>query len=511
MPSPLFRRSNKGLPTNNWLPLRVENTYPLGGLKTQQPIICNVDRLHFSFWILFSLITLGGCSVGPDYEAPVSVLPTDWNLEQPSPPAADTLRSYWQRFEDPLLTILVGRALQDNRSLRQTVLRIDEAAALYQIQRGEFFPDIDAQGTLRRSKVSEAVVRLAPEPRNDFLALGATMAWEIDLFGRLRRLRESAEASFEASIADYNAALVSLSAEVALSYIRIRTLQQQVLLTQDNIRAQSESLDLTKSRFAVGIAPELDVKQAESNLGETKAALPALQIRLQQEIHRMAVLLGVFPEEVRGLFQNHLGIPRTPEIKFQNLPMDIIRQRPDIRRVERQLAAQHALIGARQAEFYPIISLPGEFSFEALNDLHNAFDTSSIAYSIGPSIRWNLFDMGRVSGALEVEKIRTEQRQQEYQQQVLTAVREVEDAAIAYSQQQIRVSNLNNSVDASKKARELVKALYVSGLTDFQNVLDSEQRLFAQQISLAQSQGATVEAYVSLFRALGGGWSALSS
>jgi NodT family efflux transporter outer membrane factor (OMF) lipoprotein len=342
-------------------------------------------------------------------------------------------------------------------------------------------------------------------------SIGGVLAWEIDVLGRVRRLTEAARAEIEASVEDYHATRITLIAEVALSYARICTIKSQIASTLENIRSQQDSLTLAQDRFRVGIAPELDVRQAESNLGTTEAALPELRIALNLEKHRLAVLLGGFPEDSSDIIEQLGVLPEISDFEFANLPVNILRQRPDVRRIERSLAAQHARIGARKAELFPIVSLPGTFSFEALNSVHNAFNKNSLAFSIGPSIRWNIFDMGATLNAVDVERLRTEQLRVEYQKTVLQAVQEVEDASISLREQKLRAISLRKSVLASKKAVVLVRSLYLSGLTDFQNVLDSERRLFTQEISEANSRGLVVEAYISLFRALGGGWSLKNS
>ncbi len=458
--------------------------------------------------LLLSSIGLSACSVGPNYTPPETPLPQTWQsaLKQPELPDSRVLAEYWKNLKDPVLDQLIARALGDNLDLKQKLLRIDESFSLYRIERARFLPDFDGVATYERRRRSQGVASAISDQNNDFFSLGGALSWELDVLGRIRRLNESAYAEIEATVEDYHATQVTLIAEVALSYIRIRTIQSQIASTVENIRTQQESLGLARDRFRVGIAPELDVRQAESNLGTTEAALPELRIRLYQEQHRLAVLLGGFPENLEEIVENQNPLPEVAELSAKELPIDIVRQRPDVRRAERSLAAQHARIGAKKAELFPIVSLPGSFSFEALNSVHNAFNKKSLAFSIGPSVRWNIFDFGAVLNAVEVERARSKQLRVEHRKVVLTAVREVEDALVSLREQKVRARSLKKSVQASKKAAALVRSLYVSGLTDFQNVLDSEQRLFTQQISQANSRGLMVEAYISLYRALGGGW-----
>ncbi|MCB0353750.1 MAG: efflux transporter outer membrane subunit [Bdellovibrionales bacterium] len=464
-------------------------------------------RIHTSRAPLFSVflsIVFFGCSVGPDYIPPDPSLPSGY--AQPELGEDLNLARYWELLGDPVLDGLIERGGGSNLSLQEAVFRLKESFSLYGARNSDFFPELGLVSTIQKRRRSEGVASAISSPNNDFVSVGGALSWEIDIFGRLRRLRESAQASAEASLEDFRGTLVSLQAEIALSYIRYRTFQAEIDLTNENIRSQKESFELAKGRFTAGIAPELDLRQAESNLNETQAALPALRRSIAVEKNRLAVLLGLFPQEVEPLLNAVQAIPPFPKVESTTLPLDVLRQRPDIRRAEREFAAQHALIGAVEAEWYPIVSLPGTISFEALNNLENAFRGSSLAYTVGPSVTLNLLDFGRRRHTVEAQEYRTSQFESRYRQTVLEAVQEVENALATFREEKIRTKYLRQSVEASRRSTELVKSLYVSGLTDFQNVLDSERTLFSQQISLAESSGDVFQAFVSLYRALGGGW-----
>ncbi len=450
---------------------------------------------------------ISACSVGPDYHTPEMSLPDGWQqaLHQPVLSSDKQLGAYWQALGDQQLTRFVELALAQNLSLQQAALRVEQARALYRVQRGSFFPDIDLTADLRKRRRSEAVASAITDPNNDLLSLGGVLDWEIDLLGRVRRLTEAADARVESQAEAYYGTRVSILAELVATYVRLRTRESEIDLTLKNISSQAESLKLTSERYQAGVAPELDFRQAESNLAETEAALPALRIARARELHRLAVLLGIFPDQLAADLESAEQLPDLPEFPKDNLPLQILRQRPDLRQAERALAAEHALIGAREAELYPVISMPGVISFEALNNLEHAFERGSLAYSIGPAVRWNFLDMSRTRGNIAAQQLRMQEAESAYREQVLNAVQQVEDAIVALEQQKLRRLSLEKSVTASLRARELVKSGYLAGLTDFQNVLDSERRLFAQELSLAESRGAALEAYVALFRALGGG------
>jgi NodT family efflux transporter outer membrane factor (OMF) lipoprotein len=431
-------------------------------------------------------------------------------LQQPRLKGQRELGEYWTLLKDPVLDELIKRGVDSSPSLREALFRIDESRARYGIARGTYLPDVDLEGEVRKRRRSEAVASAIDDPNDDFLSVGGSLSWELDVLGRVRRLNESAKASFQASIDEYYGVQVSLQAEIAASYIRYRTIESQVVLTKKNIELQRESLSLARERAVAGVAPELDVQQAESNLGQTEAALPLLRIALTRQRNTLGVLTGEHSQGLVSLLESSGQIPRIEEFDRDSLPLDILRQRPDIRQAERELAAQHALIGVAEAELYPIISLPGEFSFEALNMLEDAFDSGSRAYTIGPAIRWNFLDFGRTRNNIRVQDARMKQRLEQYRQRVLLAVKEVEDALVTQREERIRAKHLRRSVKASRRSAALVRELYASGLTDFQNVLDSERRLFEQEIGLSQSEGNSVEAVVALFRALGGGWQNLA-
>ncbi len=457
--------------------------------------------------ILLALICLG-CSIGPEYSKPKIKKPNHWKGQQKAltPKKLAAISTYWTMFNDPVLTELIDRSNTNNLSLQESFLRIQEATASAGVSFSDFFPQIDATTDLATRRRSESVASAISGAENDFLSVGARLNWELDLLGRLRRLQESAQANLEATLEDYFDTQVILYSQVASTYITYCTNSARISLAKENIKNQKESLQLARELFTAGIAPELDVKQAESNLGETEATLPSLRIQLAQAKHQLAVLIGTLPEELDGLLLSNRKIPTIKKFSRKSLPLDILRQRPDIRRAERNLAAQHALIGASQAEHFPIISLPGQISFEALNNLEDAFRTNSMAYTIGPSVSWNIFNAGKISRNVEIQEARTQQLNRRYQQSVLIAVQEIENALVGIKEEKLRQLSLEKSVAASKEAVSLVKALYASGLTDFQNVLDSERRYFIQQLSLADSIGTLAQNNVALYRSLGGGW-----
>ena len=465
--------------------------------------------------ILFIVLCfLSGCMVGPDYSSPTMEMPSRWSgdaksvfLESP-----DTNNpSWWKVFGDSDLDNLIDIAIANNCDVRASAYRVEASRASRDYTSGQYWPDINAKGSRKRSQASkDGVVQMSkePDPMN-INSGGFDFMWEIDLFGRIRRSVESANASYQASIEDYHDVMVTLIAEVCRNYIELRTSQAQIAYAQDNIKIQQDTLELTKSRYEAEIAGELDVRQAELNLANTQAEIPSLRIAEAAAINRLAVLLGKMPETMREQLSQTKTLPYS-KIETENLtsllmPADMLRQRPDIRRAERQLAAQTAQIGVATADLYPSLQLSGTFEIHSrhlsgLGNIHNK------AYSFGPNLQWNLFDANRIKNTIKMEKAGTQELLANWENTVLSAAEDVENAITSYAQQRQRKESLDNSVKASLRSLELVENLYKNDLTDFQNVLITQRALFAQQNKLAVSQGQVLQALVQVYKGFGCGW-----
>jgi NodT family efflux transporter outer membrane factor (OMF) lipoprotein len=419
-----------------------------------------------------------------------------------------SLATWWTSLGDPLLDSLIERAKAGNLDLRESVGRILEARAVRGVAVSERFPEGDATGTTQRSRASEQVVGVIPPPQSrtdTFYQLGADTFWEVDLWGRVTRSIESADASLEASIESYRDVLVSLYAEVATTYAEVRALQARIRYAVGNVETQRGSLQLTVDRRDAGIGSDLDVSQAELNLASTESFVPLLRTRLAAAVHALGVLLGRPPNALRAELSSDAPIPKPPPRIVVGLPAELLRQRPDIRQVERELAAQTARIGVATAELYPSFSLVGTFAFESF-DVGEVLERGSRSYGFGPAFRWNLFDGGRIRQAIQVEDARADQAFARYEQTVLRALEDVEDAMVAFVQEKERRDALERSATAAEKAVDLVNVLYRTGLTDFQNVLDTERSLFEQQDRLAESEGQVTQNLIRIYRSLGGGW-----
>lgn len=419
-------------------------------------------------------------------------------------PDKASIYRWWTVFEDPMLTQLIEQVADSNLDLKLAIARVDEARARLGVVSGERVPMIDTTGDMSRQRGSEndAVMGGTTFTRN---TIGLDASWEVDLFGRVRRSIEEAAANFESVQEDRNDVMVTMSAEVALTYLAIRTFQARLAAASGNIDSQRQVLALTRSRFKHGLATDLDVAQAERILGSTEAEVPPLRIELSRAINTISVLLGQNPGAFFEELSTEKPIPLPPDKITVGIPADLLRQRPDIRRAERELAAQTARIGIAKADLYPRLSLTGTFGLAAI-DSKNLFESNSHAYSFGPSVRWNLFDGNRIRNQIKVEDARAEQALLRYEQTLLRALNEAENAFTAYMEQGLRLKALERTVVAAHRSVKLATNLYKEGLTDFQNVLDAQRALFVIENQVAESKGNTVAILVRLYKALGGGW-----
>jgi NodT family efflux transporter outer membrane factor (OMF) lipoprotein len=451
---------------------------------------------------------LAGCfTVGPDYLSPGIPAPVEWSRDlrggltvaQTEP---QTLAHWWSNLSDPDLSNLIERAITGNLDLKRALARVREARAKRGVAQAGLFPTIDAKGSATVSRSSE---QTGTGERREIYAVGFDASWEINVFGRVRRSVEAAQGDLEASEADYHDVLVSLLAEVALNYVEARTLQTQLQVAEENLKAQMETLQITEWRFEAGIVSTLDVEQAKSNLGNTRSQLPRLRSGIEEAKNRLAVLLGVFPGALEAELSVRKPIAETPLEVAVGVPAEVLRRRPDVRRAERQLAAQTARVGVATADLYPRLSLPGSIGLEALST-RNLFSIGSRVASVAGSFAWTIFKGGAIRQTIEVQNALQEQALKQYEATILIALKDVDNALVAYAEEQERRQALVQATQAARRAAELARVQYTSGLIDFQSVLDAERSLLSFQDQLAQSQGQVTSNLISLYKALGGGW-----
>lgn len=457
------------------------------------------------------LLLAAGCTVGPDYEPPEPEVPDAWHQEltRGLVEGRADLRTWWTALGDPVLDRLIERAAAGNLDLRTGLERIAESRALVGLASAGKLPGVAAGASARKNRYTQDGIFGVPgfDPEINEFTAGLDASWEIDLFGRIRRNVESAEASLEATVEDYRDLLVLLYAEVAARYVDVRTLQVRIRVATGNVARQKKTLELTTNRFDAQLVPELDVRQAELNLANTEATIPSLRTALARAVHRLSVLVGEVPSALYAELGGEGDIPGAPGRVAVGLPADLLRQRPDIRQAERSLAALTAQIGVAEADLYPTLTLSGSLGVSA-TQLGGLGDVGpNHTYGFGPSLRWNLFSGGAIRSSIEAAGARSRQALAAYEQTVLLALEEVENSMVAFAQETERRDALSRSVDASVRSEELVQTLYLNGLADFQNVLDTQRFLAQQEDQLAVSRGDLTQAVISLYKSLGGGWS----
>ena len=374
-------------------------------------------RLHAFMPLAATLVValcLSACiSVGPDHETPELGLADSWNqaIVDDLRSGAPSIETWWDVFEDPTLSAIIAHASTNSIDLKVAMARVDEAAAQAGVARSERFPHLAAQGQAQITQLSEATNPDLPpgtDLSTELYQLGIGVGWEIDLWGRVRRSVESAEASYEASLEDHRDTLVILYAAIASAYVDVRTLQQRIDYAEKNVEIQVGTLTLTENRYKAGLSSRLDVWQAELNLASTRALIPSLRAQSTVALNRLGVLAGDEPSSLWALLGEKMPIPDPPKDVMVGLPVDLLRQRPDVRAAERRLAAQNARIGVARAQLYPTFTLPGSFILQSL-ETGDLLKSSSLNYGFGPEFRWALFNGGAVRRSIEIEEARTAQ------------------------------------------------------------------------------------------------------
>ncbi|MEX0793598.1 MAG: efflux transporter outer membrane subunit [Pirellulaceae bacterium] len=463
-------------------------------------------------WGMLALAMLStGCLVGPDHCDPGAPFADNWR--QPLPEGVtnqpDNSIAWWTKFDDPVLSQLVLNTTQQNLTLGEAMERINEARAQRGVARGGLFPDIFATAGFTHQKFSDNGSPFGipgfSSPAFDIWSTGLTSSWEIDVFGALRRTVEAADADIDVSIEEHNALLVSLQGEVGAAYIQARTLEQRILITQRNVNLQRRSVEITEDRLEAGTVSRLDVEQAKSNLFRTESALPLLGQELDQVFHRLSVLQGTPPQDLTEEILANKALPRLPQDIDVGLPIDLIRQRPDIRSAERQLAAQAARIGIATADLYPRFTLNGTFTVDATK-VSKWFRSDSLAFSVGPAMRWNILSFGRVRNNIEVNRARWRQLVFAYQQSVLDASAEVEDALALYRHSLDRAEALRQAAEAARMAAEISEEQYRGGIIPFQTLLDAQRFQAELEDQYVESLGQIYASVIQLYQSLGGGW-----
>ncbi len=466
--------------------------------------------------LLLAIVLLSGCTmVGPDYVKPEAPEPEKW-LESTDPKIQSKetdFSEWWAVFNDPILNDLIQAAYQQNLPLQIAGIRIYEARAQLGIAFGFQYPQTQqGLGAAQVNQVSNNAPNIAFADRYfTTYDIGLDAAWELDVWGRFRRAVQTGVANLEASIADYDDILVSLTANVANTYIILRTAEERLAVARANVKIQKRSLEIAEVRFRAGAVTELDVAQARSLLRGTEAGIPGFITDIRQAKNALAILLGTLPGEIDAMLGGPGLIPEVPAEVAVGIPAELMRRRPDIRFAERRLAAQSAQIGFAKADLFPSFTLFGTLGFQTSDyteesDFNDLFDQDSFTYNAGAGFNWNLFNYGRITNSVRVEDARFQELAVNYEDTVLRAAQEVEDAMIGFLQSQDAVFFLADAVKAAKRSVDLSLIQYREGLVDYQRVLDAQRDLTAQQDNLVFTAGSVGQNLIGIYRALGGGW-----
>ena len=472
-------------------------------------------------------LLLGGCTVGPSFHPPQVAMPKHWaggkinaattmsahatTVAAVKPQSTLTtkpahLATWWTNFKDPELTALIQQAATRNLTILQAEVAIRQARYARNIAAANLGPFVNANASYQRSGTSNNLSKAAGTRSTGNLYQGGLNAsWELDIFGGVKRSVQAANYNLAAADENSHTVMITLLSEVATDYITLRGVQQQLFVAATNVHLQQQTVTLTRRQFKNGLNTELALADAESQLATTESQIAPLKTQEQQLIYSLSVLLGRPPAALQRQLATPQPIPPVPPSVPIGLPAQLLLRRPDVRTAEDQLAAATANIGVATAELYPTFVINGNLGFSS-QSAANWFDSNSLNWGIGPSVSWAIFSSGQIESTIHQNEAIRDEYYLAYRQTVLTALQQVDSAIAAYTHEQQHEKSLQAAVTASQQATKLALELYKAGLTDFLNVLQAQQSLYAAQNSLVLSKLAVSTDLVALYQALGGGW-----
>ncbi len=486
--------------------MRKNQNFEYGSQGRSLPGKTCLKQLSLAVFLTVAAVSgLMGCAaVGPDYKPAEIAMDKAWHSEtakgltrkgNPS----DTAQ-WWDNFNDPVLSELIAKARENNLDLKEAKARIREARAQKGVTRAQGLPAVDGTGAVSRSGGSQEGQGTATN-----YTAGFDAGWELDVFGGVRRSKEASEASLRMSVEDLGDVMVSLLAETALNYIDARTLQKRLAVAEADLESRQETWNLLRSQYDAGLIAELDVVQARTSLESARSKIPALQTSLDAALNRIAVLLGQRPGELHAMLDSQSPIPVSSTELAVGVPADTLRNRPDIRMAEQEVALRTAQVGVATADLYPKFTLLGAIGLESLS-AKDFLTAPTRTWSLGPSFSWKIFDAGAVRQTIEVQSALQEQALIQYQSSILAALEEVENALFAYARELELQKTLTDGMEAAEQALKLAQDQYASGLGDFSDVLEARRSLLTFENDLAQSRGTLASDLVRLYKVLGGGW-----
>ena len=466
----------------------------------------NIRAWSISLLLFLSTVTAVGQTANRYLKAP---LPNGWEengeVFQQTLPVDD---HWWKSFGDSKLDSLIALAVDRNYSVAMAINRIAAARANLWAERGNFFPSIGLNAGWTRQETSGNTSSI-PQTTEHYYDASLSMSWEIDVFGSIRKRVKAQKENFVASQEEYNATMISLCAQVAIAYFNLRQYQQELEVLQHNSASQKQVVDITQVRYQTGLASKLDVAQAKSVYYSTLASIPSVEAGIIQSVNSLAVLIGVYPDDIRAMLSTPKPLPDYIEAVGIGLPANLLRRRPDIRGAERIIRAQAATLGASRADLLPKFSLNGSIGYAA-HETRDLTKRKSMTWQLAPSMTWTFFSGGQLYNANRLARIQLDEAINQYNQTVLTAVQEVDDAMAAYSNSIKQAVALREVIYQGRETLKLSLDLYKQGLSPFQNVLDAQRSLLSFENSMVQAKGYSLICLVKMYQALGGGWNDFS-
>jgi len=454
------------------------------------------------------LLVLCSCAVGPDYIRPdvASLTPADWHWKLAEPKDEIPKGEWWKIFEDPVLDELQAGAVADNQNLRAAVARVDEARAVARVSHSELFPELSLNPSFRRERTSgnlpTPIPIDVPSAHFNTYSVPFDLSYEVDLWGRVRRSFEAAQAQAEASVSDYQNVLLTLTADVAVNYFLIRALDSEIAALKQTVTLRSESVRILSGRFENGTIPEIDLAQARTELATAKTELADVTRQRAETVHALALLCG----KPASSFEIAEGREETsPPVVPAGLPSSLLERRPDIARAERSLVARNAQIGVARAAYFPALRLTGQGGYlSARADV--LFTGESSIWSFGPRVSLPLFNAGRTAAEVKQAEASYREALAEYRQSVLTAFKEVEDSLAQITLRDEQGAAQAEALASAARVTDLARARYEAGVASYLELMDAERNLLQQERRQAQIEGQRFVAGVRLIKALGGGW-----
>ena len=463
-----------------------------------------MTRIHLVFFMFILLALRVNGQQSEKYLA--HPLPREWQEEdslfQQVLPVDD---KWWKVFDDETLDSLIALAINQNPSVLMAINRIDQAKAQWRISQSELYPSLSFNGAWNRQQTSGYLGTGNPQNRNGYYSASVQMSWQLDVFGVIRQKAKAQKELYNASKEEYNATMVSLCAEIASAYFNLREQQLELDVLRRNAASQETVVAITEARYKTGLVSKLDVAQSKSVYYSTLASIPMTEANVIQYINSLAILLGLYPQDVTESLSRVKPLPDYVELVGVGVPGELLLRRPDVRVAERQVNAQATLLGASKFDWLPEFFMNGSLGYSS-HDIKDMGKRGSMTWSIAPSMTWNIFSGGRTLQEERLQRAQLDESINQFNQIVLTAVQEVDNAMSAYKNSIKQIQVCKQMLNQGKESFDLSLDLYKQGLTPFQNVLDAQRSLLTFENTLVKAKGNSLVCLVQMYQALGGGW-----